>query len=115
LGLSQLHGLYPLHWGGLGLGFIKTKYTADVDGDGDSGSLTQHDTVFAWNLGAGCSYAFTENLSADLAYRYVGLGYTDISKHVDDNRVSIGNTPYANEFSLGPALYLLSVTTISSD
>lgn len=83
------------------MGFIKTKYTADVDGDGDSGSLTQYDTVFAWNLGAGCSYAFTENISADLAYRFVGLGYTDISKRVDDNKVSIGNTPYANEFSLG--------------
>lgn len=91
----------PYIGGGLGLGFIKTKYTADVDGDGDSGSLTQHDTVFAWNLGAGCSYAFTENLSADLAYRFVGLGYTDVSKRADDNKVSIGSTPYANEFSLG--------------
>ena len=31
----------PYLGGGLGMGFIKTKYTADVDGDGDSGSLTQ--------------------------------------------------------------------------
>ena len=91
----------PYVGGGLGLGFVKTKYTADVDGDGDSGSLTQYDTVFAWNLGAGCSYAFTENLSADLAYRFVGLGYTDVSKRADDNKVSIGSAPYANEFSLG--------------
>ena len=91
----------PYVGGGLGLGFIKSKYTADVNGDGDSESLTQYDTVFAWNLGAGCSYAFTEHLSADLAYRFVGLGYTDVSKRADNSKVSMGTTPYANEFILG--------------
>lgn len=94
-------GFTPYIGAGLGMGFIKTRYSADVDGDGDSDSLTQYDTVFAWNAGAGCSYAFTENLSADLAYRYVGLGYTEVNQRVDDNKVSLGIAPNANEFSLG--------------
>ena len=38
-------------------------------------SSTDYNTVFAWNAGAGVSYAFTDAISADLAYRYVGLGY----------------------------------------
>lgn len=91
----------PYIGAGLGMGFLKNKYTGDVDGDGDTDSVTQYHTVFAWNAGAGCSYAFTENFSADLAYRFVGLGYTEFSKRVDDEKVSLGNAPYANEFSLG--------------
>jgi opacity protein-like surface antigen len=31
-------------------------------------------TNFAWNVGAGASYDFTENVALDLGYRFAGLG-----------------------------------------
>ncbi len=93
----------PYIGAGAGLGFIKSKYKSELSDpdEGVSGSLTQYDTVFAWNAGAGCSYAFTEHFSADLAYRFVGLGYTEVSKKFDGEKNSVGVAPYANEFSLG--------------
>ncbi|MFT3959664.1 MAG: outer membrane beta-barrel protein [Desulfovibrio sp.] len=93
----------PYVGAGAGLGFIKSKYKSELsaNGNSDSDSVTQYDTVFAWNAGAGCSYAFTEHFSADLAYRFVGLGYTEINKKVDGEKNSIGTAPYVNEFSLG--------------
>lgn len=58
-------------------------------------------TVFTWNAGAGVAYAITDNLSADLAYRFVGLGYHEREKTVFGREYKIGMAPYANEFSLG--------------
>jgi opacity protein-like surface antigen len=75
---------------GAGAGFIRTKF------DGED-SRTFHNTVFAYNVGAGVSYAFTDNVSADLAYRFLGLTYNEIND--GDDRIS--STPYANEVSLG--------------
>lgn len=57
--------------------------------------------MFAWNAGAGCSYAFNENFSADLAYRFVGLSYSETEKNLLGSKEKIGMAPYANEFSLG--------------
>ncbi len=93
----------PYIGAGAGLGFIKSKYKSELSDpdEEDRGSFTQYDTVFAWNVGAGCSYAFTEHFSADLAYRFVGLGYTEINKTFDGEKNSAGMAPYANEFSLG--------------
>ncbi len=101
----------PYIGAGVGLGFINNHYKgkgdySQVGYEGpDSVSMNNMNTVFAWNVGAGCSYAFNENFSADLAYRFVGLGYNETSKTFyekeNGQKVKIGTSPYANEFSLG--------------
>ena len=90
----------PYVGAGLGLGFINSKYEIEVAGLG-SESTTSMNTVFAWNAGAGVSYAFTDNISADLAYRFVGLGYSETEKTILGEKQKLGMAPYANEFSLG--------------
>lgn len=94
----------PYVGAGLGLGFIDNKIEIETTGPGVnySNSKSKLNTVFAWNVGAGVSYAITDNISADLAYRFVGLGYNEVYSANDlglDTKVS--TSPYANEFSLG--------------
>ena len=93
----------PYIGAGLGLGFIRSKYEVSVKADGLDASKSVNDTktVFAWNVGAGVSYAVTDNLSADLAYRFLGLGYSQTEKTFYGYPAKIGMAPYANEFSLG--------------
>lgn len=91
----------PYVGAGLGVAFMNTKYT--VNGVPDAGdnvellSKSKMSTNFAWNVGLGCSYAFNENFSVDLAYRFVKLGQTEVEK----NDMSLKTNPYSNEFSLG--------------
>jgi opacity protein-like surface antigen len=87
----------PYVGAGAGAGFIRTKFTASIPVLEFDDSETYSQTVFAYNVGVGASYAFTDNVSADLAYRFVGLTYNEIN----DGPVMISSTPYANEFSLG--------------
>ncbi|SCM70627.1 outer membrane beta-barrel protein [Desulfovibrio sp. 86] len=89
----------PYIGGGIGMGFIQSKY--EVNAPGLSDSYNETNTVFAWNAGAGVAYAITDNLSADLAYRFVGLDYHENDKTVDGQKFKVGMAPYANEFSLG--------------
>ena len=56
-------------------------------------SKTYDTTSFAWNAGLGVSYAITDMISMDLAYRFVSFG------NVENDVLS--SNPYANEFSLG--------------
>lgn len=96
----------PYVGAGAGMGFINNSFkgTATEGGVSDEHfSKNKMNTVFAWNVGVGCSYAFTENISADLAYRFVGLGYNEVSatSKYGDEKFKIGSTPYMNEFSLG--------------
>ncbi|MDR1659534.1 MAG: outer membrane beta-barrel protein [Desulfovibrio sp.] len=89
----------PYIGAGLGMGFINSSFDAHVYLNGQkndrlSGSKSKQNTVFAWNVGLGCSYAFNENISADLAYRFVGLSYYEPLP-------GLGMSPYANEISLG--------------
>lgn len=91
----------PYVGAGVGMGFLRSKYEIEIPGVG-SESTTEMKTVFAWNAGAGVSYAFTDNISADLAYRFVGLGYSENEKTIDGfGKQKVGMAPYANEFSLG--------------
>lgn len=90
----------PYIGAGVGMGFIQSKYEMEAPGF-FSDSCTETNTVFAWNAGAGVAYAITDNLSADLAYRFVGLGYTESEKTINGDKFKIGMAPYANEFSLG--------------
>ena len=64
----------------------------------ESISRSRHVTTFAWNVGAGVSYAFTENVSADLGYRLISAGYREMKA---GGQKMYGSAPYINEFYLG--------------
>jgi len=64
----------PYVGAGLGAGFIRTKY----NDDGLSGG-SKTVTNFAWNIGLGLGYQFTNNIAMDIGYRFADLGkvYTE--------------------------------------
>ena len=85
----------PYIGAGAGLAFNYVEYT--VHGGGDGVSVSDNFTNFAWNVGAGVAYNFNENFAVDLGYRFMMMGYNEISKGGD----TISNQPYNNEFMLG--------------
>jgi len=85
----------PYIGGGLGMAFNYTGMKGESVGE--PVSRDRYDTTFAWNAGAGVSYAFTENVSADLGYRFIGAGNREVK--LGDTKIS--STPYINEFYLG--------------
>jgi opacity protein-like surface antigen len=95
----------PYIGAGAGIGFINSNYDASLNVTNVGGvgiaSVSKMNSVFAWNVGLGCSYAFNENFSADLAYRFVGLGRNETSETVLGQEVQLTTSPYANEISLG--------------
>lgn len=101
----------PYVGAGIGLGFIHSAYSFDARGKSYTyhKSWSDYQTVLAWNVGVGCNYAITDNLSVDLAYRFVGLDYFENSKSIAINsstapgwhKIGLGMAPHANEFSLG--------------
>lgn len=90
----------PYIGGGLGLAFNYTGYDFETR-HGEHYSLDDRFTNFAWNAGAGISYSFNELLSVDASYRFVGLGYNELSNTYNGVKYEIGNEPYNNEFMLG--------------
>lgn len=90
----------PYIGGGLGLAFNYTGYDFETK-NGEHYSLDDRFTNFAWNAGAGLSYSFNEMLSVDASYRFVGLGYNELSSTYNGVKYEIGNEPYNNEFMLG--------------
>ena len=68
---------------------------------GDKFSADDRFTNFAWNVGVGASYSFNENLAIDASYRFVGLGYNEVTAHAGSSKYEIGSDPYNNEFMLG--------------
>lgn len=89
----------PYVGAGAGLGLVYNKYK--VESPYGDWSKDDYHAVFAWNAGAGCSCAITDSLSADLAYRFIGLGYSETEAAVFNQNQKIGMAPYINEFSLG--------------
>ncbi len=90
----------PYIGGGLGMAFNYTGYDFETK-NGDHYSLDDRFTNFAWNAGAGISYAFNDLVSVDASYRFVGLGYNEVSTTYNGTKFEIGNEPYNNEFMLG--------------
>jgi opacity protein-like surface antigen len=83
---------------GMAFNYTGAKGEVSVPGAGAvSLSADQYDTTFAWNVGAGLSYAFTENIAADLGYRFVSTGYREVEKM----GIKVGSAPYIHEFYLG--------------
>jgi opacity protein-like surface antigen len=92
--------LTPYVGGGLGMAFNYTGYDF-YDRANTKHSMDDHHTNFAWNLGAGVAFSFNDNFAVDLGYRFMHLGYNDVSTTVGGRKVEISNDPYNNEFMLG--------------
>lgn len=90
----------PYIGAGIGLAFNYTGYDITLH-DGNSLSMDDRFTNLAWNAGAGFSYDVNEFLAFDASYRFVGLGYNEVSKNLNGVNYKIENEPYANEFLLG--------------
>ena len=77
---------------GAGLGMSHQQYKVKAD------DIKKSSDEFAWQLGAGVSYAATDNVSVDLGYRYVDYGsFTSYSDEEESDKFS----SKANEFYLG--------------
>jgi len=87
----------PFLGAGLGMAFNYTGMSCWNGNNNSYRDIDQRDTTFAWNVGAGLSYAFTENISADLGYRFIGAGNREISS----GGAKLSSAPYINEFYLG--------------
>ncbi|MBD5389441.1 porin family protein [bacterium] len=82
---------------GAGLGYSWNNLTAkDEDGD-----LKFDDGAFAWQVGAGVSYAATSALSIDLGYRFTDAMGLKYSKTVEDGKIEVENDTYAHQVYLG--------------
>jgi opacity protein-like surface antigen len=69
----------PYAGGGVGVGIIYPDYTFDPD-DND---YSKSGTGFAFQVGAGIQWAFTDSLSLDVGYRFKGV--TGVTLEDDDN------------------------------
>ncbi len=85
----------PYIGAGLGMGIVNSSF--EVDTHVRSVSRDSINTVFAWNIGAGIAYAINENVSADLGYRYLNLGYSETEMLGE----TLSTTSSAHEVSLG--------------
>jgi outer membrane autotransporter protein len=99
----------PYIGAGLGMGFIKTKYKAsgydyaDPDDPWTESTGSKNVTNFAWNVGAGLGYDFTENWTMDIGYRFVGLGSVKTKTYSGDDYKVYGKTDnlYQHQFAIG--------------
>lgn len=87
----------PYVGAGIGLAFNYLGYDAHNLTRGGRISFDKHQTNLAWQVGAGVAYHFTENIAVDLAYRYLNLGYMELTR--DGGSVSL--IPYNHEILLG--------------
>lgn len=70
--ITNIMDFTPYVGAGVGLVFANTRGNADFRGQHYGTSDT--DVKFAGQVGVGCSYFFTPNISADLGYRYLFTG-----------------------------------------
>ena len=82
---------------GAGLG-TSNIYESMTSGAANARHHTEdHNWGFAWNVGAGVAYAFTESVALDVGYRFAGFGESTL-KHSGGN---VSNYMTANEFTAG--------------
>lgn len=74
----------PYIGAGLGLAFIQVDGSATTYFHAENRAVSyekslgvRNNTNFAWQVGAGCSYALTDNIALDLGYRFMSLGSAD--------------------------------------
>ncbi len=85
----------PYVGAGLGMAFLDGQI--DMEFNGNQYSSEMDDTMFAWHVGGGVGVAITENVTADLGYRY--LGTSSAYGEVGGNEVQTDIS--AHEFSIG--------------
>lgn len=85
----------PYVGGGLGASAIYESMTSGPQGARHSSTDTT--MGFAWNVGAGVAYSFTDNIAVDVGYRFAGFGNGSV-KHMGN---SVENYMTANEFMAG--------------
>lgn len=93
----------PYLGAGIGMAFNYTGYEVTLK-NGETYSADDRFTNLAWNVGAGFSYDLNDFIALDASYRFVGLGYNEVSKTVDGITAKIENEPYNNEFMVGVRL-----------
>ncbi|MDR1685735.1 MAG: outer membrane beta-barrel protein [Desulfovibrio sp.] len=92
----------PYVGAGLGTAFITSnaKYKEDASGEVErSGAKTK--TNFAWNVGTGVGFDFTDNITLDVGYRFVGLGSAKTKTQHDDDWYGKTDALYQHQFSTG--------------
>jgi opacity protein-like surface antigen len=95
----------PYVGAGLGTAFIrsKAKYKDDDTGLTDhAGAKTK--TNLAWNVGTGVGFDFTDNITLDVGYRFVGLGSAKTKTPHDDEWHGKTDGLYQHQFSTGVRL-----------
>ena len=87
---------------GGGIGFANARFsniTPQTGGNAGNIVADDEDTVFAWSVTAGASYALTQNISLDLSYRYLRFdsletnstnGSTINSNDIENHQVNLG-------------------------
>lgn len=95
--IAEWNGFTPYIGAGVGMAFLSTEGKADLLGI-YSASEKNTDTVFAGQVGLGCSYAFTRQISADFGYRFLMMGDGKAEKY--GVRLESDNN-YAHQFMLG--------------
>lgn len=83
--------LTPYVGAGMGLARLKSKI------DLEDAHYSKSKTSFAWQIGAGFSYAVTNDVSLDAGYRYTDSG--DISGQSEDEKIKFDSS--SHEFLLG--------------
>lgn len=100
----QVNGYYDIDTGsaftpyiGAGLG-ASAIYESMTSGAKNARHTTSDTTMgFAWNVGAGVAYSFTDNVALDVGYRFAGFGNGSV-KHMGNE---VENYMTANEFMAG--------------
>ncbi len=93
----------PYIGAGLGMAFVDAK--SNISGNTTWGSAlsldtdrgTESNTNFAWNVGAGAAWAFTDNLSVDLGYRFASLG--EVKSDTIDTTATVGPISISGDVS----------------
>ena len=88
---------------GGGIGFAKAKIARaryNDDGEIPFFKLTNSHTNIAWQIGAGISYAFNDNIDLDIGYRYIDYG--KVNKQLASRAITrINDELTANELYAG--------------
>lgn len=90
----------PYVGAGVGLAFIGVDNKMDIGGV----RIVRDDetfTNFAFNLGAGVAYSFTDNLAVDLGYRYLNMGYIESTGTRNNIKHTTESNLYNHEIMLG--------------
>lgn len=77
----------PVIGGGTGFGFVGMKGSGEERDGSDylsTGVSKKNSTNFAWNLGLGCAYEFTDYFAIDLGYRFAEFGKAKSGMYTDD-------------------------------